>query len=235
MVNTAHRLSGKALAEHWGCSDAYVSKLRHKHGMPEFATPEEADVWRARFRQRSNVRSERAPTSPANAEVPPDEPIDVEAVLAAAGGDFDAAMIKHAEEVPILAYALYQAAIRRGNDALVSVRVKNWGEAAKQAGLVREKFLEIQEKTRALIHLDEVLNVLGTELQALRVAMLKLGERHAAAANPENPPLAKAVIDAGVDAVFRQMDQARLRVDTELRRQTEGTDGTPEAANASVG
>lgn len=231
-------LTNAALASHWGTSRPYVSKLKRAiadggKAMPEFFSTEEADTWRAvnapakptqSFAQNStesgkNIGGASGTTTRRgkNNERARAPIIDVtEIIRRGAGKDFDSLMIQQAEHVPQIAYGLYELACGRGNSAEISFANKNWHEAAKAAAAVRASFLELQEKTRALITLDEVMDIVGTEMQPARAAFRKLGERHASAANPENPELAHRVIDAAVDKVFAQLDATLARLQKEL-------------------
>lgn len=217
------------IARHWNVSPPYLSKLRSKKGMPDFFTFEQADAWRAlnappkaaleTTRQNpapvagKNIADQKAPQPPEGIEA---QVVDIRAFVEA-GGDFDAIMIRHAEEVPQIAYGLYKLACASNRPDAVRNATANWSDAAKAAAAVREKFLEIQEKSRALIPLDVVMDILGTELQAVRTLLLKLGTLYGTKANPQNPTLAAGVIDEAVNEVFRRFGQSEERVDRELR------------------
>ena len=152
---------------------------------------------------------------PANKRQPEAEIIDVTRFIRR-DVDFDALMIQQAEGVPQVAHGLYERACAIGSANEIAAHLRNWHESSKAAGAVREKFLEIQERTRALLPLDEVMDVVGMELQQARSLMIKMGERIAAAANPQDPALARRVIEAAVDGVFRQYDSTLTRAAKEL-------------------
>lgn len=251
-----------ALARHWCCSAAYITKLKKAteeggKAMPDFFALDDADAWRAvnappkktdqtgapsgadstknpvdggkkiAFRavtttngtiepEAAAAAHERSPANNAPTRRPPsDEKINVDQFIVR-NADFDALMIKHAEEVPQIAFGLLKLKATWGEAGAISAATKNWHEAAGAAASVREKFLDLQERTRALIQLDQVMDIVGTELQALRTTLLKLGERTAAKANPQDPNVARMAIDAAVDQVFRQLEVAGERVAKEL-------------------
>jgi FMN phosphatase YigB (HAD superfamily) len=131
-------------------------------------------------------------------------------------GDFDAQAVREAEEVALLAGALYRMACAEGVHADIALAIKNWNDAAKASATVRERFLEIQEKTRALLSLDIVMDIVGTELQAVRSLLLRLGERIAAKANPADPASARKAVDAGVDDIFHAITVAAERIEKEI-------------------
>ncbi len=238
-MSEPNTVKNSTLARHWNVSQAYVSKLRRPterggKAMPAFSTLAEADNWRAvnappnspqSFSQNSTERgkknggafgttTERRKNNATNGH---GKIVDItQFLLRGAGEDFDALMIRQAEEKPQIASGLCDLACAGGNSAEISAALKNWHEAAKASAAVRGSFLDLQEKTRALLPLDEVMDIAGTELQAVRQAMDKLGERYAAAANPENPTLAKQVIDGAVDKIYAQLDRVRARLQKEL-------------------
>lgn len=210
--------------------------------MPEFVTLAEADNWRAVHAPPKNPRpsgqglgenltvaSKKNVGSPVTttARTPPQggtvtttpttapRNVDVESFIRR-DTDFDSLMIEQAEHVPQMAYGLFRLACSGANSAEISAAAKNWHEAAKASASVRGGFLELQEKNRALLPLDEVMDILGIELQAVRVAFLKAGERIASAANPADPALAQRIIDAYIEKILAQLDFVEARTAKEL-------------------
>lgn len=135
-------------------------------------------------------------------------------------GDFDGLMLRQAEEVPQIAFGLLKLAAAKNDTVEVSAQLKNWGDAGKVSGAVREKFLETQEKSRALLSLDEVEDIVGTGLQELRNAMLKHDDRVAAALVPHLPAeqlaLVRRAVAEDIDMIFRKMDAVPDRTRREL-------------------
>lgn len=121
--------------------------------------------------------------------------------------DFDSLMIEHAERVPQIAFGLLELKQKTGVPTAIAAATENWGQSVKAAAAVRERFLDLQERTRALIQLDAVMDIVGTELQALRSHLDKLGDKIGALANPENPTLAAGVINTAVDRIYELMEQ----------------------------
>jgi hypothetical protein len=214
------------LARHWRCSPAYITKLKHLpseggKGMPDFTSLEAADSWRAvnappkpgndpslfGGKQSGEKNSDFSLTTTGKKN-----PIEISgkiidiAQFIRNGRNFESLMIEDAEKVPQIAFGLFQLASKEGNSAEISAASKNWHECSKAAAAVRNEFLDLQERTGTLISLDEVMDVIGMELQAVRGALLKLGERLANQANPQDPAQARRVIDFGIDGIFRQLD-----------------------------
>lgn len=220
------------LARHWGTGSSYISMLRQRRNMPEFETFEAADAWRAvnAPAKRRAPRSDPGSTEPVagfeervennnnnrHDKTPPSPPIDTREYLAPAGTDFDELMLRQAEQVAQVAHGLYLRACSRGDPGTIAAHLKNWSEAGRYAKDLREKFMELQERSRMLISIDKVMDIVGQQLQDLRLALVGLGERIAVDANPENPVLAKQVIDADVDRLMARitMGEAAIREET---------------------
>ena len=130
--------------------------------------------------------------------------------------DFDVLMVGHAEEVPQIAHGLFRLAAESGHPSAISAATRNWHESATASAGVRERFLAIQEKSRALLPLDEVMDIVGTELQPIRTAISKLGEKCALEANPSDPALARRVIDEAVDRIIAGLYAVEARAQREL-------------------
>jgi hypothetical protein len=145
----------------------------------------------------------------------PVERIDVERFISR-DGNFNELMIRHAEELPQIAYGLLKLKTSAGEPGAIAAATRNWHEASKAAADVLEKFVALQKETRALISIDEVEDVVGTELQEIRTGLIKLGERAANAANPDNPQLAKKVIDAAIDDLLAKFADLVERAKAEL-------------------
>lgn len=193
------------LARHWGTSRAYVSK-RRKMGMPLFHSLAEADQWRAQHappRRRVGSRSlnNGYPTGTSASG----KTLDVSVFLAPAGTDFDALMIDHTEQVPQIAFGLYQVACNSGDAAAVALAMRNWSEATGRARDAREKWLDLQERSKTLLHIDKVKDLVGQQFQALRQEILRIDTKLAQDCNPQDPPQAQKVLRAWVDAMLARL------------------------------
>jgi hypothetical protein len=134
--------------------------------------------------------------------------------------DFDGLMLEQAQAVPQLAYGLFTLAAKTGDPVEVAAAIKNYADAGRHAAVVREKFLETQEKSRALLSLDEVEDVVGTGLQELRNLLMKQGERVAGGLQAQLPAemvvLVQQAIDADVDRIFLKLSAVPDRARREL-------------------
>jgi hypothetical protein len=237
------------LARHWNVSKAYVSKLINKKGMPPVTDFKDADAWRAlnapskpalevaraaqdQSKSPKNGRDLSHPQHSAGKDSPATEGGDVVdiAPFIARGGDFDAMMVSDAEAMPKIARGLFDRACGRMNVAEIASFLKIWADAAGKASDARQQFLDIQERKRGLISLDEVMDIVGTELQAVRSSLLKLGARIASKANAADPALAQSVIDGEIDSILRNLSTGMELAQTEL---AEGKAG-PESDEALV-
>jgi len=202
----------RLLKEHWQVSAPYLSKLRNTKGMPEFKSLADADRWREEHapanarRQDAALRSKyHSSPAPSSSEINLDDTEEFD-------GDFDALVVMQSQQVTTAAFKLYMDSVRNGNDGQVSVRIKNWGEAAKQSSIVREKFLTLQEQAAILLPIDIVMDVVGNQLQSVVSRLDSMGTRIAKKANPDNPELALQVINEATDADKNLIYEAREQV-----------------------
>jgi len=227
------------LARHWGVSRPLVCKFAKERSMPAFTSLAAADTWREVNAPPRKRKSTTNDSSKIGAEVSEKKSrasdtsnndatssgsgtggretskgtsgaweIDVETFIRT-DKDFDSLMIEQAERVPQIAFGLLELKQRTGVAHAIQDATANWHQAVKASASVRTQFLDLQERTRALIQLDEVMDVVGTELQALRSFLDKLGTRYGAAANPDDPQRAIDVINGAIDEVYRRIDMAQ--------------------------
>lgn len=255
-MDTPTPIKSSAIARHWGVSKAYVSNLTNgPKQMPAFTSLADADTWRAlntsvkpaleAFRNSSNPPGSReknregsSPQQPAKKGTPtgsqyisPDgeNVIDIKPFIDRIG-DFDLLMVQDAEAMPKIARGLFDRACRAGNLAEIANLLKIWNEAAGKARDIRQGFLDILERKRNLVPVDEVMDIVGTELQVVRSALLKLGARIGPKANPSDPTLAQSTIDAAIDNLLRNLSTGLVRAEREL---VEGKVEQPATANIS--
>lgn len=227
------------IAAHWGCSKSYVCR-KIREGMPDFDSLDQASAWRLAnapsraakiaesevsgtpiLLQKTNTFSEKniaqqaAPPRAVGVGDVVSGIIDIEA-FTQPEGDYDVAVVGRAERSERIAHGLYNHAATLNQPAQINYTLATWTAAAKASAEIRTRFLEIQEKKRALISIDEVMDIVGTELQAFRSAFLKLGERIATRANPSDPALARSVIDAEIDRQFSRLATTEQRARHEL-------------------
>lgn len=178
--------------------------------MPAFHSLEEADIWRAENCRAPKTHIGKKTTAPENK-------LDLSDMEPAPDGlSFDELMVWHAEQVPIAAHRLYLQAVEAKNDAQVSVRIKNWGEASKQAAAVREKFIALQEESGQLLPMDIMLDVVTEIFGSLVYAIDTMGERYATKANPENPEIAKTALEAAADEIKMRVSESDTRIQSEV-------------------
>lgn len=241
----AAEISAAAIARHWGVSRAYVAKLGRPIGdrggksMPAFTTLAQADAWRSLNCPKSpdkgnssegadegggkNTRELTTTTTGTGGKAPvvhsglreDTEVVDISAFLQR-DPNYDAAVVRRAEEAEQVAHGLYLRACRTNRVTFIKTALENWNSAAGKARDARASFLKLQEDAKVLVPVDVAMDIMGTELQTLRSLLLKLGERTAQKANPQNPDAAKAAIDAAVDEVFKTMAHAEQIVKAEL-------------------
>lgn len=130
--------------------------------------------------------------------------------------DFTELMIRQAKELPQIVYGLLRLKTEAGEPGAIAAASKNWHEASGHAADVLERFISIQQASGALLSMDDVSDVILTEMQEVRKNLKKLGLRYAPLANPADPVLAQKIFDAAVDAALAPGDAATERVRLEL-------------------
>ena len=174
--------------------------------MPEFLTLAEADQWRALNappRRREKSRFTNTTTNGKNIER-----IDTSVFIAEAGTDFEGLMIRHAEQVAQIAYGLYKKACDSQDSSEIALAMRNWSEASGRAHSERERWLELQERARTLIPVDQAKDVAGRELQSLRRELDRFDTRYAQDCNPQDPALAQRVLRGAVEGLLSRLFSA---------------------------
>jgi len=184
-----------------GLSRAAVCKAVAK-GMPTDSI-EAAKAWRdARPRSRLSAkeRAEIEATTPSGKTPAPAMPALPPTPTKLPDGDYNEIMVPQAGIVTLTAFQFYEAALRTGNTTLIAAAIKNWGEAGKVAGAVRERFIDLQEREKKLIGFDEVMCACAGEVAEWRRMLLSLGARLTGRITPE----AARIVDAAVDEIMKR-------------------------------
>jgi hypothetical protein len=195
--------------------------------MPEFETLEAADAWRTenappRGRRIASPTATSTAMGNAAAEMTfennhnpgrtrraPEEMIDTAAFLVReTDTDFDALMVRRAEDAALVADGLYRRACALGDPVRISGALKNLNEATRHAADMRERFMGLQQSAKLLAPVDKILDVIGTQLKEVQLLLTGMGARCGPDANPADPALAQRVIDAEIDRVFAQLASA---------------------------
>lgn len=145
--------------------------------------------------------------------------------------DFTELMLEQAKEAPQIVYGLLKRTMAAGEPGAIAAASRNWHEAAGHAADVLERFIKIQQASGALLSIDDVADVLLSELQEVRKNFKRLGQRYAAIANPADPALAQRAFDAAVDAALAPGDAALERVRLELAVPVDAAPAQPAAAS----
>jgi hypothetical protein len=182
-----------------GVSEAAVSKMV-KNGMPTDSI-EAAKLWRD---SRPNRRLGKRERESILHSIKPkaSKKSQVDNIKAVEDEGYDESMVAQACVVTKSAFEAYNSAIENGNPVLVAGAIKNWGEAGKVAGIVRERFLDLQEREKKLIGIDEVMCGLAGEVAEWRRMLLSLGARLTGRITPE----AAQIVDAAVDEIMKRTD-----------------------------
>jgi hypothetical protein len=217
----------KALADHWHTSTAYIRGLRTRKAGPQLPAFEDRGAEQAaRFAEADAWRAIHAPARPGRVETRPPDGADTGKFEEGAGGeetvdtakflveteDFDGWVIEQAEEVVKIQIGLYRRACATGDQYRIRQALDNWEVAARRCAELRKRFLELQESATNMIPLDRASDIVGRELGLLQQLLDDFGVRVGALANPERPEVGTAAINAAVDELYRQIQNANAAI-----------------------
>lgn len=204
------------LARLWGVSKPYLTKLAKK-GLPPFYTELEALEWRDKHIQKGHKFLPEQPKTPLIEEPekpepkprenPQEQPLEEERQLTD---------VEQADKAVQMAYRLFEEACESRDDRLIQSRTKIWGEVQKQANVVKTEALERKMREGRALDIDIALNLVMNEMQEVRRRLTGLGADNANACNPDNPDLARLVINEAVDAIFESMESSVERLGIEM-------------------
>lgn len=113
-----------------------------------------------------------------------------------------------ARRAELVAYSLVGRAYRDGNPVALRAAIQGWGEAKKRVAEAEMEHARFEEVTRVLVRMDEVREVFGKWLGAIRNLMDAMPSSLAARANPSDPECAKRAIQEGIDQIFVTIQKA---------------------------
>lgn len=190
----------KELCEKWGLTRGAISQLV-KAGMP-LTSVTDAERWKiANQKKPSRARpilsaytslSETSENSDA-------ESIKLENPLG---------RLHRARRAEVVAYSLVQRATNERNPVAMRAAVQGWGEAKKRVAEAEMEHARWEEMNRVTIRMDEVREVFGKWLGAIRNLMDAMPSSLAARANPSDPECAKRAIQEGIDQIFVTIQKA---------------------------
>ena len=189
------------LARLWGISGAAVNKLV-KAGMP-LTSEAEAQSWKIANQKRVS-RKQLLIQAPSPTSSEPSKESDAESY----GSTSSLGRLNRAKQAEVVAYSLVATAAKNKNPVAMRSAVQGWGEAKKRVAEAEMEHARFEEVTRVLVRMDEVREVFGKWLGAIRNLMDAMPSSLAARANPSDPECAKRAIQEGIDQIFVTIQKA---------------------------
>ena len=190
----------KELCEKWGLTRGAISQLV-KAGMP-LTSVSDAERWKI-ANQKKPSRARPILSASTNlletSEGSGAESIKLENPLG---------RLHRARKAEVVAYSLVQRAANEKNPVAMRAAVQGWGEAKKRVAEAEMEHARWEEVNRVTIRMDEVREVFGKWLGAIRNLMDAMPSSLAARANPSDPECAKRAIQEGIDQIFVTIQKA---------------------------
>jgi hypothetical protein len=193
-------ITQKELREKWGIDAGQLSRMV-KRGMP---LTSESDAQRWRLANQKRVSKSQIARTPSPTSSEPLKDSDVESYKSKTS----LGRLNRAKQAEVVAYSLVATAANNQNPVAMRAAVQGWGEAKKRVAEAEMEHARFEEVTRVLVRMDEVREVFGKWLGAIRNLMDAMPSSLAARANPSDPECAKRAIQEGIDQIFVTIQKA---------------------------
>jgi hypothetical protein len=193
-------ITQKELREKWGIDAGQLSRMV-KRGMP---LTSESDAQRWRLANQKRVSKSQIARTPSQASSEPLKDSDAESYKSKTS----LGRLNRAKQAEVVAYSLVATAANNQNPVAMRAAVQGWGEAKKRVAEAEMEHARFEEVTRVLVRMDEVREVFGKWLGAIRNLMDAMPSSLAARANPSDPECAKRAIQEGIDQIFVTIQKA---------------------------
>jgi hypothetical protein len=190
----------KELCDKWGLTKGAISQLV-KAGMP-LTSVVDAERWKI-ANQKKPSRARPILSASANLSET-SENSDAESIRS----ENSLGRLHRARRAEVVAYSLVQRATNERNPVAMRAAIQGWGEAKKRVAEAEMEHARFEEVTRVLVRMDEVREVFGKWLGAIRNLMDAMPSSLAARANPSDPECAKRAIQEGIDQIFVTIQKA---------------------------
>ena len=188
------------LASKWNVSRAAISKFV-KAGMP-LTSVSDAERWKLVNQKR--VSKTEISSTPSQTSSEPLKESDAESYKSKTS----LGRLNRAKQAEVVAYSLVATAANNQNPVAMRAAVQGWGEAKKRVAEAEMEHARWEEVNRVTIRMDEVREVFGKWLGAIRNLMDAMPSSLAARANPSDPECAKRAIQDGIDQIFVTIQKA---------------------------
>jgi len=193
-------ITQKELREKWGIDAGQLSRMV-KRGMP---LTSESDAQRWRLANQKRVSKSQIARTPSLTSSEPLKDSDAESYKSKTS----LGRLNRAKQAEVVAYSLVATAANNQNPVAMRAAVQGWGEAKKRVAEAEMEHARFEEVTRVLVRMDEVREVFGKWLGAIRNLMDAMPSSLAARANPSDPECAKRAIQEGIDQIFVTIQKA---------------------------
>jgi len=193
-------ITQKELREKWGIDAGQLSRMV-KRGMP---LTSESDAQRWRLANQKRVSKSQIARIPSPTSSEPLKDSDAESYKSKTS----LGRLNRAKQAEVVAYSLVATAANNQNPVAMRAAVQGWGEAKKRVAEAEMEHARFEEVTRVLVRMDEVREVFGKWLGAIRNLMDAMPSSLAARANPSDPECAKRAIQEGIDQIFVTIQKA---------------------------
>jgi hypothetical protein len=193
-------ITQKELREKWGIDAGQLSRMV-KRGMP---LTSESDAQRWRLANQKRVSKSQIARTPSQTSSEPLKDSDAESYKSKTS----LGRLNRAKQAEVVAYSLVATAANNQNPVAMRAAVQGWGEAKKRVAEAEMEHARWEEVNRVTIRMDEVREVFGKWLGAIRNLMDAMPSSLAARANPSDPECAKRAIQEGIDQIFVTIQKA---------------------------
>jgi hypothetical protein len=193
-------ITQKELREKWGIDAGQLSRMV-KRGMP---LTSESDAQRWRLANQKRVSKSQIARTPSPTSSEPLKDSDAESYKSKTS----LGRLNRAKQAEVVAYSLVATAANNQNPVAMRAAVQGWGEAKKRVAEAEMEHARWEEVNRVTIRMDEVREVFGKWLGAIRNLMDAMPSSLAARANPSDPECAKRAIQEGIDQIFVTIQKA---------------------------
>jgi len=193
-------ITQKELREKWGIDAGQLSRMV-KRGMP---LTSESDAQRWRLANQKRVSKSQIARTPSPTSSEPLKDSDAESYKSKTS----LGRLNRAKQAEVVAYSLVATAANNQNPVAMRAAVQGWGEAKKRVAEAEMEHARWEEVNRVTIRMDEVREVFGKWLGAIRNLMDAMPSSLATRANPSDPECAKRAIQEGIDQIFVTIQKA---------------------------
>ena len=188
------------LASKWNVSRAAISKLV-KVGMP-LTSVSDAERWKLANQKNPSRLQPILSASENSSET--SEDLDIESLKS----QTPLGRLHRAKRAEMVAYSLVMRSYKENSPVAMRAAVQGWGEAKKRVAEAEMEHARWEETNRITLRMEEVREVFGKWLGAIRNLMDAMPSSLAARANPSDPECAKRAIQEGIDQIFVTIQKA---------------------------